>query len=100
MQHLIPSRQTRPTGDVIFTLNAEAGKRRAAGESVVNATLGTLMKDDGTLALLETASKTVHAVPKEEWAAYAPIPGTGEFLKAVRIGLIGWLRATAWRAPA
>ncbi len=83
MQHLIPSRQTRPTGDVIFALNAEASKRRAAGESVVNATLGTLMKDDGTLALLETASKTVHAVPKEEWAAYAPIPGTGEFLKAV-----------------
>ena len=83
MQHLIPSRQTRPSGDVIFALNAEATKRRAAGESIVNATLGTLMRDDGALALVEAASKTVHAVSKEEWAAYAPIPGTPDFLKAV-----------------
>ncbi len=83
MRHLIPSRQNRPAGDVIFALNAEATKRRLAGEPVVNATLGSLMRDDGTLALLETASKTVHATSKEEWAAYAPIPGTPEFLKAV-----------------
>ncbi len=83
MKHLIPSRQTRPSGDVIFALNAEASKRRAAGEKVVNATLGSLMNDDGTLALLQTASATVHAVGKEEWAAYAPIPGTPDFLKAV-----------------
>jgi len=83
MQHLIPSRQTRPSGDVIFALNAEANKRRAAGESIVNATLGTLMRDDGTLALVETASKAVHAVSREDWAAYAPIPGTPDFLKAV-----------------
>jgi aromatic-amino-acid transaminase len=83
MQHLIPSRQTRPSGDAIFTLNAEANQRRSAGESIVNATLGTLMRDDGALALLETASKTVHGISKEDWAAYAPIAGTPDFLKAV-----------------
>ncbi|MCC6336806.1 MAG: aminotransferase class I/II-fold pyridoxal phosphate-dependent enzyme [Myxococcales bacterium] len=83
MLRLIPARQARPDKDVIFALNAEATKRRQAGEAVVNATIGSLMNDDGTLAVLETVTRVLRDVPPSEWAAYAPIPGTPGFLEAV-----------------
>lgn len=83
MLHLIPARQTRPDKDVIFALNGEATRRRQSGESIVNATIGALMNDDGTLAILETVTRALHEVPREEWAAYAPIPGVPAFLEAV-----------------
>ncbi|MFO0596452.1 MAG: aminotransferase class I/II-fold pyridoxal phosphate-dependent enzyme [Myxococcaceae bacterium] len=83
MHHLIPARQTRPDKDVIFALNAEATRRKQAGESIINATIGSLMNDDGTLSVLETVTKTLREVPASEWAAYAPIPGTPAFNQAV-----------------
>ena len=83
MLHLIPSRQQRPDKDVIFALNAEATRRKQAGESIVNATIGSLMNDDGTLAVISTVTRVLREVPAPEWAAYAPIPGTPGFLNAV-----------------
>ena len=83
MLHLIPARQQRPDKDVIFALNAEATKRKQAGESIVNATIGSLMNDDGSLSVLSTVSKVLREVPASEWAAYAPIPGTPGFVTAV-----------------
>ncbi len=73
---LIPTHQTRPAEDPIFGLNAEATERRARGESVVNATVGALLDDEGRLAVLPSSVRAVHEVPAEEWAAYAPIAGT------------------------
>lgn len=83
MHHLIPARQNRPDKDVIFALNGEATKRRAAGEAIINATIGSLMNDDGTLSVLDTVTRVLKEVPRNEWAAYAPIPGSPEFLDAV-----------------
>ncbi len=83
MLHLTPARQTRPDKDVIFALNAEATRRKQAGESIVNATIGSLMNDDSTLSILETVTKTLREVPATQWAAYAPIPGTAAFNQAV-----------------
>lgn len=83
MVHVIPAHQGRPSDDPIFALNREANLRRARGEAVVNATVGSLLDDDGKLALLPTASRAVHEVPAEEWAAYAPIAGSPDFLAAV-----------------
>jgi aromatic-amino-acid transaminase len=83
MPHLTPARQARPDKDVIFSLNAEATRRAQAGESIVNATIGSLMNDDGSLAVLSTVTKVVQSVPATEWAAYAPIGGTPGFLDAV-----------------
>ncbi len=80
---LIPTHQTRPAEDPIFGLNAEATERRARGESVVNATVGALLHDDGRLAVLPSSVRAVHEVPAEEWAAYAPIAGTPAFTKAI-----------------
>jgi aromatic-amino-acid transaminase len=81
--HLIPSREGRPADDPIFALNAEATRRRLAGEPIINATVGALLDDDGKLAILPTAARAVHDVPPVEWAMYAPIAGTPEFLRAV-----------------
>lgn len=83
MLHLIPPRQTRPDKDVIFALNAEATRRKQAGELIINATIGSLMNDDGSLSILTTVTNTLREVPAREWAAYAPIPGTPAFNQAV-----------------
>ncbi|MGD0529760.1 MAG: aminotransferase class I/II-fold pyridoxal phosphate-dependent enzyme, partial [Polyangiaceae bacterium] len=83
MNHLIPSHQGRPADDPIFALNREATQRRQKGEAIVNATVGALLDDDGQLAILPTAARAVHEVPPVEWATYAPIAGTPDFLRAV-----------------
>ena len=59
MNYLVPSRQDRPADDPIFALNAEASRRRNAGETIVNATLGTLMQDDGRLLVMETVARAL-----------------------------------------
>ena len=59
---LIPSAANRPTDDPIFLLNAEATKRAQAGESIVNATLGALMEDDGTLAVMPSVVEALQRV--------------------------------------
>lgn len=83
MLHLVPTCQGRSGDDPIFALNAEAAQRAKRGEDIVNATLGTLMRDDGTLAVLDTVAKVLSEVPPGEWNAYAPIAGAPEFLEAV-----------------
>lgn len=83
MLHVIPSHQGRPSDDPIFALNREATERKGRGEAVVNGTVGALLHDDGRLAILPTAARTVHEVSAEEWATYAPIAGSQDFLAAV-----------------
>jgi aromatic-amino-acid transaminase len=80
---LIPSHRDRPADDPIFSLHKEATLRRQKGESIVDATIGTLLDDDGKLAVLPTAARAVHDIAPAEWAAYAPIAGTPDFLRAV-----------------
>jgi aromatic-amino-acid transaminase len=87
--HLIASHQGRPADDPIFALNREATQRRQAGEVIVNATVGALLDDDGKLAVLPSAARAVHEVPPLEWATYAPIAGTPDFLRAVVKDLLG-----------
>jgi len=83
MFHVIPSHQGRPSDDPIFALNKEATARKARGEAVINGTVGALLHDDGKLAILPTAARAVQEVPAEEWAPYAPIAGSTDFLSAV-----------------
>jgi aromatic-amino-acid transaminase len=83
MLHVIAAHQGRPSDDPIFALNREATQRREKGDAIVNATVGSLLDDDGKLAVMATAARVVREVPKDEWAAYAPIAGTPTFLKAV-----------------
>lgn len=83
MLRLIPARSQRPSEDIIFTLSTEAQRRRAAGESIVNATLGALLDEDGRLLVMPTVARAIREVTDEDWAAYAPISGAPAFLDAV-----------------
>jgi len=80
---LIPMAADRPGDDPIFSLNAEARRRAAAGESILNATIGALLEDDGSLAILPSVSDAVAEVDPRRAAAYAPISGESAFQQAV-----------------
>ncbi|MSP24507.1 MAG: aminotransferase class I/II-fold pyridoxal phosphate-dependent enzyme [Myxococcales bacterium] len=89
MEFLITSRRGRPGDDPIFSLNDEAMKRAAAGEDIVNATIGLLLEDSGRLAVMPTVAQVLASLPFEAVAAYAPIPGLTEFRRAVVDDLLG-----------
>jgi aromatic-amino-acid transaminase len=80
---LIPAAAGRPGDDPIFMLNAEATARAQKGESILNATLGALMEDDGTLAIMPSVLEAIARVDPKRAAAYAPILGDAGFLRAV-----------------
>ncbi len=83
MELLIPSRAARPADDPIFALNTEANARRARGESIVNATVGALLDDEGKLAILPSVVETLREVPAVQAATYAPLAGPASYLQAV-----------------
>src|SRR5262245_56430210 len=89
MEHLIPGRTGRPSDDPIFALNAEATARRAKGESIVNATVGALLDDEGRLAVLPSVVDALREVPPVQAASYAPLAGPEAFDRAVVGDLFG-----------
>lgn len=89
MEFLIPSHQQRPADDPIFALNAEANARKKRGEPVINATVGALLDDDGTLAVLPTVAEALREVPAIQAASYAPLAGPAAFHQAVLSELFG-----------
>jgi aromatic-amino-acid transaminase len=96
--NLIPSHQGRPSDDPIFTAHQEATSRKQRGESIVDATIGVLLDDEGQLVVLPTAARAVAEVRPLEWATYAPITGLPEFRRAVIDDLLATapeLRASA-----
>lgn len=86
---LIRDAQSRPGNDPIFALHGEATERAARGESILNATLGALLHDDRSLAVMDSASEAFVAVPNVQAAGYAPISGDAPFLDAVVADLVG-----------
>jgi aromatic-amino-acid transaminase len=89
MDFVIGAHRTRPGDDPIFSLNAEAQRRQAAGEDVINATIGALLDDDGKLALMPSVVEALRDVEPEVAAGYAPIPGRSDFRHAVVQDLLG-----------
>jgi aspartate/tyrosine/aromatic aminotransferase len=80
---LIPTRRAFPADDPIFALNAEAQARKAAGESVLNATVGALLDESGQLVVLASVMDLWRELTAMEVAPYAPIAGDPAFLKAL-----------------
>ncbi|MDP1831640.1 MAG: aminotransferase class I/II-fold pyridoxal phosphate-dependent enzyme [Geothrix sp.] len=80
---LIPTRRAFPADDPIFALNAEAVARKAAGESILNATVGALLDDSGQLVVLDSVMDLWRDLTALEIAPYAPIAGDPAFLKAL-----------------
>jgi aromatic-amino-acid transaminase len=83
LDFLTPAARTRSGDDPIFKLNAEARARAKQGERVINATLGALLEDDGTLATLPVVTEALAAIDPARAAAYAPIHGDPTFLRGV-----------------
>ena len=82
MSSLIPASRGRIGNDPIFALHGEAMRRAAAGESILNATMGSLMNDDLTLSVLPSVVEAFRRVPAARAAAYGPIAGHAEFQQA------------------
>jgi len=80
---VIPEARDRKGNDPIFALNAEARRRAEAGESILNATLGALMTDDGRLCTMPTVLETMARFQTAQSAGYAPISGVPAFRDAV-----------------
>ncbi len=80
---LIPSRRAFPSDDPIFALNAEAQACKAAGASVLNATVGALLDDGGQLVVLATVMDLWRELGALDVAPYAPIAGDPAFLKVL-----------------
>ena len=100
MTFLISSNVARPGDDPIFALNSEARARAQAGESVINATVGALLDDEGRLAVIAGVAETLREVPAEVSAGYAPIVGPPAFLRAVVADLVGDRPESAWAVAA
>lgn len=83
LEQLLPSRRGFSGEDIIFALNGEAQKRAAAGEAVINATVGALLDDRGRLVVLETVMGLWRGLGDMEVAPYAPITGDPAFLTAL-----------------
>lgn len=96
MPFLIPSRAACPGDDAIFALNAEAGARARTGESILNATIGVLLDEDGKLAVFSAVAEALREVSPEGSAAYAPIIGAPAYLHAVTADLLGERPAVEW----
>ncbi|MCA9000759.1 MAG: aminotransferase class I/II-fold pyridoxal phosphate-dependent enzyme, partial [Planctomycetes bacterium] len=90
MRHaLIGAARQRPSEDPIFAIHGEALRRAAAGEDVIDASLGTLMDEDGKLSVMPTVIETLRKVDPTRAAAYAPISGEKCFNDAVIADVFG-----------
>lgn len=83
LQHLLPSRRDFPADDPIFALNTEAQNRAAQGESIINATVGALLDDNGQMVILDTVMELWRELSPKEIAPYAPISGDPAYLTAM-----------------
>lgn len=86
---VISGARGRAGNDPIFIWNGEANARIAAGEDILNATMGSLMTDDGKLCVMPTVIETLKRLQTDRVAGYAPIAGLPQYRAAVVADLFG-----------
>lgn len=86
---LVPGARDRPGNDPLFALHQEATERAAKGESILNATLGTLSGEDGKIAVMPSVLETLAKVDARSAAGYAPVAGLPAFLNATIADVFG-----------
>jgi aromatic-amino-acid transaminase len=89
MTALIAAAQDREGNDPIFALNTEAFARVAAGESILNATMGSLAHDESGLAVMPSVTEAIAAVSPQQAAGYSLIAGSPPYVEAVKRDLFG-----------
>ena len=72
--------------DKIFGINKLAQEmiQKVGKEKVINATIGTLLDDDGNLVVLSSVVDVLKQLSPNDFAEYAPIAGIPAYLDAVK----------------
>lgn len=72
--------------DKLFGVSSKAKERIAqiGRENVIDSTIGVLLGDDGRLVVLDSVDKCVKALKPDDYAPYAPILGTPDYIEAVK----------------
>lgn len=80
-----------PQEDKIFGISNRAKKMisEQGADKVINATIGSLLDDDGSLVVLSSVDKVFKALSPQEYADYAPIGGIPAFREAVKKAAFG-----------
>lgn len=80
-----------PVEDKIFGINKRAKEMSAAvgADKVINATIGSLLDDNGNLAVLSSVVDVLKNLTPTDYADYAPIAGTPDFIAAVQKATFG-----------
>lgn len=80
-----------PKEDKIFAVSGRAKAMIAekGKDKVINATIGSLMDDDGDLVVLSSVMDAIRSLSPDDFAAYAPIGGTPGFKKAITKAALG-----------
>lgn len=71
--------------DPIFEIAGRAKKaqQELGREQVIDATIGAIMDDQGKLVAFDSVYDVLKALPNEKLAAYAPIAGLEDYLRAI-----------------
>lgn len=83
LAQLLPGRRGFDGADIIFTMNAAAQRRAAAGAAVINATVGALLDEQGALVVLPSVMAQYAQLTPKEIGPYAPIAGDPSYLLAL-----------------
>lgn len=75
--------------DPIFALNGEANRRKAAGEDILDCTMGVITDEEGRLSVLPSVLEALRSVPIPEVSGYGPIAGDPRFQAAAIDDLLG-----------
>ncbi len=80
-----------PQKDKVFGINKMAMQmeKERGKESVINATIGALLDDNGELIVFSSVDKAFKDLKPQEYAKYAPIGGTPEFRRAAIDAALG-----------
>ena len=81
-----------PQEDKIFGISNRAKKMIAekGADKVINATIGSLLDDDGELVVLSSVDEVFKHLSPKDYADYAPIGGIAPFREAVQKAAFGY----------
>lgn len=74
-----------PEEDKVFSASkrAKAMAKEKGKDAVINATIGSLLDDEGNLVVMKSIDKAMKSLSASEYAEYAPIAGIEGFKKAI-----------------
>lgn len=74
-----------PEEDKVFSASkrAKAMAKEKGKNAVINATIGSLLDDEGNLVVMKSIDKAMKSLSASEYAEYAPIAGIEGFKKAI-----------------